>query len=192
MKNFIINLDRRPDRWAITREHFHNNGIQVTRFTGIPNKIGWKGCLASHLVLIGMNKNEVAFGIYEDDCEFIGDLNLLEVAIRELPSNWDLLYLGASPQEPQERYSDHLFSLKNAWTTHAIIYHTRVGGAVEYILNHNHDQKWDVFLAKEIQPNFNCFITYPILATQREGYRSDTTTAVDVSTIVKNYNKYCI
>ena len=191
MKNFVINLDKRVDRWAWAREHFHDKGIQITRFSGIPAKPGWKGCRDSHLALLEKNKSEVAFGIFEDDCEFIGDPSLLEVAIRELPSDWDCLYLGASPQEPQERYSDHLFRLKNAWCTHAIIWHTREGGAVEYILkNREKINKFDVFLSQEVFPNFNCFLIYPLLCTQYQS-QSDCCSHSDLSTIVKNYNKYC-
>jgi hypothetical protein len=128
----------------------------------------------------------------EDDVQFLQPLDALYKSIAQLPEDWDCLYLGASPQEPQERYSKNLFRLKNAWCTHAILWHPRDSGAVGYILGHKGDiQKIDVFMADVIMPEFNCFITYPMVATQKQT-QSDTCKRSDVSTILKNYNKFCV
>ena len=109
----------------------------------------------------------------------------------QLPSKWDCLYLGASPKEPQVRYSDNLFRLNNAHVTHAIIWHNRKDGAVDYILEHRNEiNKIDDYFAKVIQPRFNCFVIYPMLCTQKQT-KSDTCGRSDVSTIVNNYNRYC-
>ena len=51
-------------------------------------------------------------------------------------------------------------------------------------------KKIDVYMRDVIQPLFNCFITYPMLATQRSS-KSNVAIRSDVSTIVKNYNLYC-
>lgn len=191
MRSFCINLDRRPDRWAVVREEFTNQSIPITRFTAIEG--GWKGCRDSHVTLLDKCKKEVVFAIYEDDVEFVYNdaICWIQWAMEELPLEWDCLFLGASPQEPQELYSNHLYRLKNALTTHAIIWHTRKGGAVEHILRHRHDiGKFDVYLRDQIFPRFNCFLIYPLLATQRQT-KSDTCTRADTSTIISNYNKYC-
>jgi hypothetical protein len=189
MKSFCINLDRRPDKWAYVRHEFEVNNIRVTRFTAFNTRPGWIGCRESHIRIMELCKDEDMFTIYEDDVKFLDNK---WTAYNELPEDWDCLYLGASPQEPQERYSEHLFRLKNALTTHAIIWHNRRGGATEFILkNKGKIGKWDVFLAKIIQPTYNCFVTFPILVTQTQ-FSSDTCGRSDVSTIEKNYNKYCI
>ena len=188
----VINLDRRPDRWVIVREQLHDLDFHVTRFTGIDN--GWRGCGASHLQLLQEGLDHKFLTIFEDDILFLWThpIPMIIICMEDLPPDWDCMYLGASPKEPQVRYSDNLFRLKNAHTTHGIIWHNREGGAVEYILSHKKDiGKIDNYMATVIQPKFNCFVTAPMLATQRQT-QSDTCKRADTSTIIKNYNRYCI
>ena len=154
---------------------------------------GWKGCRDSHLAIMDKCSNEEMFQILEDDLLFLGDYySAVERAMGELPPDWDALFLGCSPQEPFIKHSEHLFRMGKSYTTHAIIWRNRQKGAVEYILD-NSDKiaKIDVFFAEHIYPNFNCFVIYPLLVTQTQ-FKSDTCTRSDVSTIQKNFNKYCI
>jgi len=195
MKNYCINLDRRPDRWVVVREELNSHGFNLTRFSAIDTKPGWKGCRDSHLAILEQAKNEVAFMVFEDDVHFLYDKDttdlVLNKALQQIPSDWDCLFLGASPQQPQERYSDNLFRLKNAYTTHAILWHTRPNGAIEYILkNKDRINKIDVFFSSEIFTTFNCYLVYPLLVTQRQT-QSDCCKRSDLSTIVRNYNLYC-
>jgi len=192
MKNYVINLNRRVERWQYVKEHLADLGIKVIRFPAIDTKPGWVGCRESHLQILELCKDEEVFTIYEDDVKFVGGPDSIEPIMSQLPPDWDCLYLGASPKEPQERYSENLFRLKNAHVTHAIVWHNRKDGAVEYILSHKHHiRKWDDYLATVIQPMFNCFVVYPLVATQIQ-FQSDTCGRSDVSTIESNYNKYCI
>lgn len=193
MKSYVINLDRRVERWQYVREHLASLGIRVIRFSAIDTKPGWAGCRESHLRIMELCKDEEVFTIYEDDVKFVGSPDSIEPIMSQLPPDWDCLYLGASPKEPQERYSDSLFRLKNAHVTHAIIWHNRKDGAIEYILSHKHHiRKWDDYLATVIQPMFNCFVVYPLVATQETIGNSDTCTRSDLTTIIKNYNEFCI
>lgn len=193
MLSYVINLDRRVERWYYIREHLADLDIKPIRFPAIDNK--WKGCRDSHLAIIEkcFNMPDVTeFAIYEDDAKFLQPWSIVEEAMSQLPDSWDCLYLGASPQVPQERYSDNLFRLYGAWTTHAMIWHKRRGGAIEYILNHKSDiGKIDVFMSNIIQANFGVFVTYPMVATQVQ-FQSDTCHRSDVSTIEVNYKKFCI
>lgn len=188
MRSFCINLDRRPERWEYVKKEFDRMYIDVYRFSAVDIKPGWVGCRQSHLKLLSICKNDNKFAIYEDDVKFLGiDWSVL----LELPEDWDCLYLGASPKEPQELYSEHLYRVKNAHVTHAIIWHNRPHGAVSYILAHAGDiQKYDDYLATVIQPQFNCFLTRPIMAVQVQ-FQSDTCKKSDVSTILTNYQRYC-
>jgi hypothetical protein len=136
-------------------------------------------------------KDEEYFMILEDDVEVVEDLDYVSMAIEQLPKDWDCLYLGASPKEPQVRYSDNLFRLKNAHVTHCIMWHNRPGGAVEYILAHRDEiRKIDDFFANIVQPQFNCFVCYPMVMSQKQ-FQSDTCTRSDVSTILTNYTNFC-
>lgn len=108
--------------------------------------------------------------ILEDDVLFT-DIGGLGNSLSELPENWEILYLGANIREERpERYSGHLFRLKNAWTTHAIAYTRK---AVEKIIAEfpNEHYMYDNWLGDNLH-RFEAFITAPMTAIQRPG-RSD-------------------
>lgn len=192
MTTYLINREDRPQRLAHAREQLQTQNLNAHVFKAIVGSPGWKGCATSHLSIMERCRNEETFTVFEDDVLFLGDYHsAVELAMEELPHNWDLLSLGCSPQEPFERYSEHLFKMGKSFTTHAIIWHTRYNGAVEHILSHKRDiKKIDVFFSEFVYPNFNCFVSYPLLVTQAQ-FKSDTCTRSDVSTIEKNFNKYC-
>lgn len=110
----------------------------------------------------------------EDDVVF-RELGHLPQAISELPNDWDILYLGANlicwnNGEPDpERFSEHLFRVRAAWTTHAIAYHKR---CVRKILEGQPSfdaQMWDNYLSQRL-PELNAFCVAPMVAWQRPRY----------------------
>lgn len=172
---------------------FYLMGWNVKRFSALERDKGWMGCRDSHLAILRMEMGHGnTFMVLEDDVVLTPLTNyVVEEAMSQLPSDWDMLYLGCSPKEPQERYSDNLFKVKNAHVTHAIIWNDRENGAVSYILSHAEEiEKIDDYFATVIQPKFNCFVVYPMVATQSDS-QSDIAKHSDVSTIVYNYKKYC-
>ena len=195
MKTFCINLDHRPERWEHVKGEAEKMLLDAERISAVydKDKKGWEGCRDSHLQVLRMGRVYGIFCVLEDDAEFLPGANfVLSEAIPQLPKDWDMLYLGASPKEPQERYSDNLFRLKNAHVTHGILYNARKLGALEYILEHQKDiKKIDDYFAKVIQPKFNVFVVDPIACTQSSKFDSDVAHKSDVSTIVRNHKKYC-
>jgi hypothetical protein len=192
MKVFCINRNDRPQRWNDVWDELIRVGIKPERFSAVVAKPGWIGCRDSHLKLFEQNKDREHLLIFEDDVKFLVDpVNAIAECFAELPPDWDCLYFGASPKEPQERYSEHLFRLKNAHTTHAILWNMK-GDAVDYILDHKDDiKKIDDFFATVIQPMFKCFVVFPMVATQSDKHNSDTCKRSDVSTILKNFTEFC-
>ncbi len=192
MSIYIINRDDRPERYAHAKAELLAHRMDAIRFPAIITKPGWMGCRDSHLAIMDKCKEEKEFFILEDDILILDVPNYYPIAYSELPEDWDALYLGASPKEPQEWYSTHLYKLKNAHTTHAIVWHNRTNGAVEYILSHKHHiKKIDDYFATVIQPKFNCFVISPMMITQKQ-FSSDTCKKSDVSTIHANYLKFCV
>ena len=167
MNVFVINRDDRPERWVDVQKELIQYGIKPTRFFAEITTPGWVGCRESHLSLLEQNKDEEHLLVFEDDVVFLQDpVFLMGQAFLELPSDWDCVYFGASPKEPQEKYSEHLFRLKNAHTTHAIMWNMK-GEAVPYVLKHRDEiRKWDDYLASVIQPRFNYFVVFPMVATR--------------------------
>lgn len=108
----------------------------------------------------------------EDDVTF-RDLAHLELALCELPANWDIVYLGANllcwnrADDPQPvRYSDHLFRVRQAWCTHAVGISRK---AAQIILDGQPDineQMVDNFIS-DILPVLNAFVVAPMVAYQR-------------------------
>lgn len=111
----------------------------------------------------------------EDDVVF-RDLAHLELALCELLTNWDVVYLGANLlcwNKPDDlrplRYSDHLFRVRQAWCTHAVGISRR---AAQIILDGQPDineQMVDNYLSG-LLPNLNAFVVAPMVAYQRPHY----------------------
>ena len=166
MKGFVINLDERPDRM----EQFEKNKFpfKVQRYPAQHGYCGEDGCTYSHLALINSQLfTHEPFVIFEDDCVLLQPWNMVEEAMSQLPDDWDALWLGANLRKPLVKYSKNLYRLRDAYGLHAVIYNSRK--MVDYIIdNHNTPtgKNLDIFYRKEVLKRFNCFITFPIMATQ--------------------------
>lgn len=127
---FVINLDRRTDRWAHCQEQFKRYGLtKVERFSGYADVIdhhgkvnGNCGCSASHRALLEI----IAYHqwprvlILEDDFEIRFDDFDYRFArmISEVPPDWDMLYLGGHfAEKPQARVSRHVIRMGHMFTT---------------------------------------------------------------------------
>lgn len=166
-KAYVINLDSRKDRLKeFTSQAFP---FVVERFSAITGESGVKGCRASHKVILDKG-NELPFVVFEDDCKMVQDWSAVTRAMTELPENWDLLYVGANLNKPLKQHSEHLFYLKDAWTTHAIIYGSQ--RVIDYIKKNMpiDETPIDVFYSKSVLTNFNCFLVSPMVAIQRDSF----------------------
>jgi len=185
MKSFVINLHDRLDRWQVAEPHLKSHGFNVERYIGQRKPKGYEGCTASHLGALA-SAGEAPFIIFEDDVEIIGDVDVMHKAISEL-GDFDMLYLGCSPQETMYRHTEHTVALGRAYQTHAIVYGSN--RVVDHILYYRHDiRKIDVFLSEDIHPYFNCFATNPMIARQRESYSDITRKVVSHSDIIEQFN----
>lgn len=191
MKAVVINRTDRIERLQRSQEQFNCYGMEVEVFPAIITNPGWKGCRDSHLAVLEKYKNEKFILVFEDDVLFISDpMEPIAEVIEELPSDWDMLYLGISPSQEYKKFSPHLYRVNGGYTTHAILWHNRSNGAVNYVLTHRKDiLKIDVFLGATVHKIFNCFVIFPILCTQRQE-KSDTCHRSDASSIERNYHKF--
>jgi len=171
MEKHLINLDKRKDKLETVTQELDRVGIKNwVRFPAVETPNGRDGCRMSHLSVLNMLKDEDMFLIMEDDVKFLHPISMLRKAIRQLPKDWDMLYGGATLTKDLERYSENLYRLKGGWCTHFLLFNNQHGIA-DYILNNSGDAfKVDVFYADVIQEEFNCYITYPMMVTQQEGY----------------------
>ncbi len=172
---YCINLQDRPDKWEQVQPELGKLNINVLRWNATKLNPGYDGCRESHLALLEHARYtypDELIMVLEDDVEFVTQFPWHDIkqCLEEVPHSWDVLYLGATLNQPLERWSSHLFRLKKGWTTHAMIFNNQ-NGVIDFILeNRGGEHKIDVFYANVLQENFKCFISYPLIANQRNGY----------------------
>ena len=117
---YVINLDKRPERWERTKRIFNNQGCTPNRISAVNGweltawdltqlygphpvspKAGIAGCLLSHVSIYkdAYERGFETIWICEDDIEFSSDIKKLSHLISELyqiDKNWDLLYTDYS------------------------------------------------------------------------------------------------
>jgi GR25 family glycosyltransferase involved in LPS biosynthesis len=173
-KIFCINLDRRVDRWEQAQKEFEKAGIldKVERFSAynLPYATA-RGNHLSHAACIKKAKENNCENvlIFEDDVEWLNDPLILKRV--DLPTDWDLFYLGIN----MDRYSAtqvnyHLAKINGGYSTHAYAINKTL---FDTLIELNEDTKTvhnDVRMAYEIIPNYNCYVSVPLLAGQRDSY----------------------
>jgi len=200
-----INLARREDRKIQTELEFSNNGVIAERIEAIdgnpnnlPNAIskGHVGCVLSHIKCLEMAKANgwKSVLIFEDDVEFkkFADV-LFNEWWKEVPDNWDMLFLGGNhfghrselKKNPQiVKYSDHLYRTYYTITTHAIaVKHTMYDYMLERLrkLKKEIDREY-----AEAQEYFNVYTFKPNLAWQRTDFSDITNKECDYSWMKNN------
>jgi hypothetical protein len=188
MRAVVINLDERKDRM----ERFHKNEFpfDIERFSAIKRGKGQDGFTESTRTVLSQI-TEFPTLVCEDDCILLERWMVVQRAMAELPDDYDALWLGATLTQPLERYSDYLFRLKRAYTTHCIIYNSQK--MIDYILSLNVPSgvNLDILYFTHVQEKFNCFITNPICATQSDGYSDVSGQEMKFHDyIIESYNKY--
>jgi GR25 family glycosyltransferase involved in LPS biosynthesis len=124
---YVLNLDKRPDRWANAQTQLEQAGItKAIRFPGIARNPGWAGCFESHLAILqrALDTNARNVLVLEDDATLYGDWpSIWQVGKGQIKSDWDMLYLGynLNPDAnlPPPFVGSHLLRLNDALTTHA-------------------------------------------------------------------------
>ena len=171
--NRRICLTNDPAEWQIAQAEFNRVGLEVEKFQAV-KEIGPHQSFSHserEILLDFLHSDAETLLHLEDDCVF-RDLSLLPAALLQLPADWDIVYLGANlilwnNGEPwPERYSEHLFRVKCAWTTHAIAYNKK---CIRRILEKQPEfsvQMFDNYLSTRL-PELQAFCVAPMVAYQR-------------------------
>jgi hypothetical protein len=166
-------LTTKAREWKKADAEFSRVGLSVEKFQSLPD-IGPHQSFSKSVrrILTDFNESDANTLLHlEDDCTF-RDLSHLENALGELPSDWDIVYLGANlilwnnGEVAPERFSKHLFRVSCAWTTHAIGYNKK---CVPFILENQPDvseRMFDNYLS-DLLPRLNAYIVAPMVAWQR-------------------------
>ena len=172
---YVINLDRRTDRWENISSAAEKAGLALTRFSAFPasevnldvHRIGTRvkkpSCVACTISHWGVYRDALGKGyervlVFEDDADIPEDLyeKLEELFSGSGIQDFDALYLGGADKYPSAPINDHIALSQFTLLAHAIIF-TRAG--MQHIIDTvdtRDDSKIrmtsDVFLAEELQP----------------------------------------
>lgn len=172
-----ICLTVQDDEWQKACLEFERVGLtEVEKYTAV-KEIGPHESFShsERNILLDFYHSDAETLLHLEDDVVFKSTGHLEAAIGELPSDWDVFYLGANlvqwnnGESAPERYSEHLFRINGAWTTHAIAYNKR---AVQAILEKQpsfSERMFDNYLSS-VLPELNAFIIAPMIAWQRPRY----------------------
>jgi len=200
---YCINLHHRYDRWVHARNEFEKIGIKdkVKRFSAIKHKDGRIGLICSFLEIFKIAKSKKLNNvlIFEDDVKFLTDdpVKILEKSISQLDGDWGMVYFGANThQQLIKTKNENLVVLKNAYSAHAVCYHSRLFDDIIYQFTKikkqgkilSVDDINDVFFAK-LQNKYNAYMVNPMIATQYANYSDLEKREVNYDFIEERYNR---
>ncbi|CAH6420961.1 Glycosyltransferase family 25 (LPS biosynthesis protein) [uncultured virus] len=197
-KIFIINLDRRQDRWAEMNVQLKKFNIKnYERFSAIePNLMNiseiyfnksnfflnfsekyltsFVGCKLSHysIIKIAKERNYKNVLIFEDDALFHENMNnMITNVMNEINKEniyWNMLYLGIHNPLIDEPIFKYLLKLNQGGATHAYAINSNF---FDFVLENVLESgiEIDVFYQNNLKNN-SCFMTNPVLVTQRPSY----------------------
>jgi len=200
---FCINLDSRPDRWEDFLKEAKKIGIQdrVTRFSGVvpPSGDGAVGCKVSTLKIIELakEKNLKNFLIFEDDVVFSKDtVKNMVFSIHQLPEDWDMFYLGINLKKQSFKYSPNLVKVEGGRTTHAVAYRNSIYQKIlqenSLDVNQKIDLEIDKYYELKVHPCKNVYCSYPLVASQREGYSDIQNRKINYSFINNAFSTFVV
>lgn len=167
------------DRWNDALQEFHRIGLQVDKFQSLPDNYGPHQSFSKSVrqILIDFQESDSTTLLHLEDDVVFKDLSHLDVALTELPEDWDIVYLGANlicwgnGEVWPARHSQHLFKISAAWTTHAVGYNKK---CVPYLLLHQPGFchiMFDNWLSTQL-PSLNAYVVAPMVAYQKPHHSS--------------------
>jgi GR25 family glycosyltransferase involved in LPS biosynthesis len=176
---YVLNLDKRLDRWQTIQKQLHRAGItKAIRFPGIARQPGWIGCYESHLAMLQKAKDTGARNvlILEDDAELYSDWQFnWRLGKRQIRADWDMLYLGynldpAAVTVPPQLVASNMLLLNDALTTHAYAVNLKcLDGLITHVVsNIDTGIPIDVVYARYFN-HIKAYGIYPMLFHQAAG-----------------------
>lgn len=183
-KVFCINLDKRADRLSSfenqVKKYDLGNFVRVSATDGSSLDLkkyktklnqGELGLVLTNLNIIRESKNHnyQTILILEDDCVFSDEILKVDEYFNNLPSDWDMLYMGGNHNThmmipPPIKVNDKIVKLHSTYSTHFIGIKNTLYDHIEVILSKHQDQL-DVCYVK-LQKLFNVYSFSPAIATQ--------------------------
>jgi GR25 family glycosyltransferase involved in LPS biosynthesis len=196
---YVINLDRRKDRYEDFKKEMSKYGIEnVERFpaidgttissNGIPLLSGEIGVLLSHLEIIKKCKEEGYKNvlIMEDDVCFSDEIYKIEEYMSSVPTDWDFIYFGGNHIYglPPTLINDKVLKLNYTVALQCVAINNTMFDVIEVVLPKLNKQV-DAYYA-EFHRNFNAYGFFPNMAKQTIGFSDIQNRIVDYSDFFKD------
>ena len=154
---------------------FINTGGNIEKY-----KIGCLGCMLSHYEILKdsiKNKynnilileDDTAFTLL-DNIKFDDNMNMLESQINSVNTTIDMLYLCGNHRGSKiNNVTENILKIDGTLTTGSYIINNKTA---KYIVDniHGYTREIDVYYANVIQKVHNCYVIYPHMTRQTEGY----------------------
>lgn len=180
IKTYVLNLDKRKDRWDAIQEKFKNSNLELERVSAIENETGYIGCGLSHIEAIkkAKEKNQPYAIILEDDCiptEHFNNFTLVLDWLAKHLELWDVFVGGNSYHyfhddkqsiEPLCKINDTCKLYKSKiQSAHFVIYNTSV---YDRIINEWEQSQAIDLLANKL--NLKSICVAPFIAIQSKSF----------------------
>lgn len=182
-KGYVINLEKRKEKYDRILKEFENTSIELERFNAIEHTNGHVGCGESHKAIVRKAKeeNKDTLLILEDDCKIIDieKFNKRWPIIKQWLDNnmdkWEVFNGGpVDPVGEKKMYEvdseNILYSLEAAKCTQFMYINK---SAYDKILEWTYDKDWLYDYGFVNTPKFKNLAVIPQLTTQHNGF-SDT------------------
>lgn len=195
-KVYCINLKRRQDRWKKCLVEFKkNNLVGIERYQAIDGKLydwstttydpkllkGELGILETHINIIteAVEKGYESVVMLEDDVYFTPEIAKLEEYLNDVPSDWDMIYLGGNHTYGliPEMVTDKIMKLHNTFATEAVIIRKSLFQKILDITQpREHQIDW---YYSNLQKSNNVYGCYPNITLQKIDYSDIQNKVVD-------------
>lgn len=193
---YVINLDKREDRWEHVQSELGKYDIEAERVSAVngfkhPKRKevnvnpGALGCSLSHIgVLEDAKENRYdSILVFEDDIVFERNFDRrFEDYYSQLPDDWKMLYLGGNHRKKPEKYSRNVSIVKKTLTTHSYALKSEI---YNYVLDKINGKHYDLpvdNIYTHIQREKTVYTFNPRIVVQLEGYS-------DILGGFRNYDK---
>ena len=208
---FVINLDRRKDRWEFISRQLARVGIEAERVSGVDGDLldpdpkignGWNhkgqaGCVLSHRKVINLARERgyKSILVIEDDNVFIDNFNtLFESYWKQVPDNWDLLYFGGSHLGALKPVNVNIGRCTKSFTTNMYAMKCTLFDTVLNLIPDNDkelEMPIDVYFSviQERAEKFNCYVFKPHLVWQDSIFSDIEKKSQDLPHLRPNFTK---
>lgn len=204
IEGWVINLEHDKERRISIEKEFENTQIKLNFFNAIKHKVGWIGCLKSHLEIIRLAKsNNLDMVLVIEDDAYIENIQYFNtnfpIILEYLKKNkykWNIFHGGPNVNKYSTMSKVHLtepllFDLSKCVSATFVIYNSNIYDFFIYYFNKEENKlKSSHKIDMLIYNKFNCITTYPSLIWQKE-FISNITGEIrtDITMIKKSRDK---